>query len=179
MIPLERLSRFLTFLLRHRPPDYPLAFDRRGFVPWSDLLARVKARFPDAVEEDVRAIVAGSEKQRFELRGDRVRATYGHSFAVDLAGESIVPPEKLYYGTARDLAQGILHEGLKPRGRAYVHLSASADEARDVGRRRDPTPAVIVVAALAAHESGIEFYSTGPLYLAAAIPRDFLSLQKE
>jgi putative RNA 2'-phosphotransferase len=179
MIPLERLSRFLTFLLRHRPPDYPLAFDRQGFVSWGELLARVKARFPDVAEEDVRAVVTGSDKQRFELRGDRVRATYGHSFAVDLTGESVVPPEKLYYGTARDLAEGVLREGLKPRGRAYVHLSGSADEARDVGRRRDPAPAVIVVAARAAHEGGIEFYSSGPLYLAAAVPRDFLSLEKE
>jgi putative RNA 2'-phosphotransferase len=179
MVPLDRLSRFLSFLLRHRPPDYPLAFDRQGFVPWTELVARVKTRFPDATDEDIRGIVAGSDKQRFELRGDRVRATYGHSFAVDLGGESIAPPDELYYGTARDLAQGVLREGLKPRGRAYVHLSAAVDDAIAVGRKRDPIPAVIVVDARSAHESGVEFYSSGPLFLAPAIPPEFLSLRKE
>lgn len=178
MVPLDRLSRFLSFLLRHRPPDYPLDFDRQGFVPWDALVARVKARFPDAAEEDIRGIVSGSDKQRFELRGERVRATYGHSFAVDLGGESIAPPENLYFGTARDLAQTLLRDGLKPRGRAYVHLSADLEEAVAVGRRRDPIPAVIVIAARDAHESGVEFYSSGPLYLAASIPPQFLSLRK-
>jgi putative RNA 2'-phosphotransferase len=179
MVPLDRLSRFLSFLLRHRPQDYPLDFDRQGFVPWSDLLACVQARFADATENDIRAIVEGSDKQRFELRGDKVRATYGHSFPVDLGGESVAPPEKLYYGTARDLAQGVLRDGLKPRGRAYVHLSAAVDDAVAVGLRRDPSPAVIVVAARAAHDGGIEFFASGPLYLAASIPPQFLSLQKE
>jgi len=179
MVPLDRLSRFLSFLLRHRPPDYPLDFDRQGFVPWRALVARVKGRFPDATEEDIRGIVSGSDKQRFELRDDRVRATYGHSFAVDLGGESIAPPDQLYFGTARDLAQSVLRDGLKPRGRAYVHLSADIEEAVAVGRRRDPIPAVIVIAARAAHESGVEFYCSGPLYLAASIPPEFLSLRQD
>lgn len=178
MVPLDRLSRFLSFLLRHRPPEYPLSFDRQGFVAWSDLFRRVQTRYPDATEEDVREIVTAADKQRFELRDDKVRATYGHSFPVDLGGESVAPPEELYFGTARDLAQSILREGLKPRGRAYVHLSASIDEAEAVGRRRDPAPAIIVVAARAAQQSGIDFYSSGPLYLAPQIPSRFLSVRK-
>ncbi len=178
MVPLDRLSRFLSFLLRHRPPEYPLAFDRQGFVAWSELLRRVQTRYPDATEDDIREIVTAADKRRFELRDDKVRATYGHSFPVDLGGESVAPPEELYFGTARDLAQSILREGLKPRGRSYVHLSTSIDEAEAVGRRRDPAPAIIVVAARAAQQSGIEFYSSGPLYLAPQIPSRFLSVRK-
>src|ERR1043166_1395919 len=98
MVPLDRLSRFLSFLLRHRPAEYPLAFDRQGFVGWDELLRRVQARFPDATEDDIREIVTATDKQRFELRGDKVRATYGHSFPIDLEGESVAPPEELYYG---------------------------------------------------------------------------------
>jgi putative RNA 2'-phosphotransferase len=178
MVPLDRLSRFLSFLLRHRPAEYPLAFDRQGFVGWDELLRRVQARFPDATEEDIREIVTATDKRRFELRGDKVRATYGHSFPVDLEGESVAPPEELYYGTARDLADSILREGLKPRGRAYVHLSASVDEAEAVGRRRDPAPAIIVVAARAAQEAGVAFYSSGPLFLSSEVPSRFLSVRK-
>ena len=32
--PPERISRFLTYLLRHQPKEYPLVFDKRGFVDW-------------------------------------------------------------------------------------------------------------------------------------------------
>ena len=28
MFPPERISRFLSYLLRHRPKEYPIAFDR-------------------------------------------------------------------------------------------------------------------------------------------------------
>jgi putative RNA 2'-phosphotransferase len=175
-IPPERLSRFLSFLLRHRPPDYPLRFDRRGFVEWGELMREVQARFPDVTEQEVRGVIAGSDKQRFELSEGKVRATYGHSFAIDLEPQSAAPPSRLYHATARDLVQTILREGLKPRGRAYVHLSLSLDEALAVGKRRDPAPSVVVIDAQAAHAGGIVFYSSGPVYLAGEIPPRFLSL---
>jgi putative RNA 2'-phosphotransferase len=176
LVPLDRLSRFLSFLLRHRPRGYPLSFDRQGFVSWSDLKEQVATRFPDVTDEEIRDVIAGSDKKRFEMREDKVRATYGHSFPVDIGVESVEPPVRLYHGTARDLAQTVLREGLKPRGRTYVHLSASLEEAVAVGQRRDASPAIIVVDALAAHSSGIRFYASGPLYLAGEIPPGFLSL---
>jgi putative RNA 2'-phosphotransferase len=125
----ERISRFLSYLLRHRPKEFPLAFDRHGFVACSEILDLVQERFLDATEQEVRAVVTESEKKRFELSDDRVRATYGHSFPVDLGLEPVQPPAELYYGTARDLAQSILHKGLKPRDRQFVHLSASLEDA--------------------------------------------------
>jgi putative RNA 2'-phosphotransferase len=176
MVPLDRLSRFLSFLLRHRPAEYPLSFDRHGFVAWNALKEQLRARFPDVSDEEIRSVIMGTDKQRFEMRDARVRATYGHSFVIDLGDESIVPPDRLYQGAPRDVADTVLREGLKPRGRAYVHLSASLEEALAVGRRRDPDPAILVVDARAAHENGIGFYVSGPLYLAGEIPARFLSL---
>ena len=138
MLAPERLSRFLTFLLRHKPKDYPLAIDREGFAPWQDVVEIVQERFYDVTEAQIRALIAGAEKKRFELRGDKVRATYGHSFAVDLGGTEAEPPAQLYFGTARDLAQSMLRGGLTPRDRQYVHLSMTAEEAESVARRHDP-----------------------------------------
>lgn len=175
MVPLDRLSRFLSFLLRHRPRDYPMGFDRRGFVAWDELREQLETRFPDVTDEEIRGVIAGADKKRFEMRDDKVRATYGHSFPIDMEGESVEPPERLYHGAERDLAQTALREGLKPRGRAYVHLSASLEEALAVGRRRDPSPAILVVDSRAAHASGVRFYVSGPLYLADEIPARFLS----
>ena len=178
MIPPERISRFLSYLLRHRPKEYPLAFDRHGFVAWSAIVDLVQERFFDATEQAVRAVVTESEKKRFELRDDKVRATYGHSFPVDLGLEPVEPPPELYFGTARDLAQSILHKGLKPRDRQFVHLSASLEEAEAVGKRRDPVPAIVVVDTRAARQADVAFYRSGPLFLAENVPPQFLSLKQ-
>lgn len=176
-LPPERISRFLTYLLRHRPKEYPLEFDSRGFVEWYDLVAIVQERYSQVAEEDIRVVVTDSQKKRFELEGGRVRATYGHSFPVDLGRETVEPPDQLYYGAARDLAQSMLRNGLKPRDRQYVHLSLTAAEAESVARRHDPAPAVIVVDAQAARAEGIEFYQSGPLFLVESVPARFLSLR--
>jgi putative RNA 2'-phosphotransferase len=106
-----------------------------------------------------------------------VRATYGHSFPVDLGLEAVEPPAELYHGTARDLAQSILRYGLKPRDRRYVHLSASLQEAQAVGRRHDPSPAIVVVDSKAAHAEGFHFYRAGPLFLVENVPPKFLSVR--
>ena len=73
----ERLSRFLTFLLRHKPKEYPLAMDREGFAPWHEVVDLVRQRFYDVTEEQMRALIAGGSKKRFEICGGKVRATYG------------------------------------------------------------------------------------------------------
>jgi putative RNA 2'-phosphotransferase len=173
----ERLSRFLTFLLRHKPKDYPMTIDREGFAPWQEVVDLVQERFYDATEEQIRALIAGAEKKRFEIRGDKVRATYGHSFPVDLGTADAAPPAELFYGTSRDLAQSMLRSGLKPRDRQYVHLSVSAAEAESVARRHDPSPAILVIDAQAAHAEGIRFFESGPLFLVEQVPAKFLSLR--
>ena len=173
----ERLSRFLTFLLRHKPKEYPLAIDDEGFAPWQAVVDLVQERFYDVTEGQMRALIAGAEKKRFEIRGDKVRATYGHSFPVDLGGTVSEPPAQLYFGAARDLAQSMLRRGLEPRDRQYVHLSVTAAEAESVARRHDPAPSVLIIDALAAHAEGVRFYESGPLFLVEQVPAKFLSLR--
>jgi putative RNA 2'-phosphotransferase len=176
VVPAELISKFLSYVLRHRPKNYPLAHDEQGFVLWADLFALVQRRFPEATEAEVLRLIQESEKKRFEFRDGKARATYGHSFPMILGLQPVEPPRQLYHGTARDLAQSILRSGLKPRDRQFVHLSSSLNEAQTVGKRRDPAPAVIVIDAHAACAAGVEFYASGPLFLTADIPPKFLSL---
>ncbi len=136
MIPTERLSRFLSFLLRHRPEDYPLGFDDRGFVHMNELVNRVQDRFPEVDDSAILELIEGADKTRFELWEGMVRATYGHSFPIDLEYKMESPPEVLYHGTSRDLARSILEEGRKPRDLQVVHLSLALEEAIAVGKRR-------------------------------------------
>ncbi|MSP37454.1 MAG: RNA 2'-phosphotransferase [Deltaproteobacteria bacterium] len=173
----ERLSRFLTFLLRHKPKDYPLTFDHEGFAPWQEVVDMVQERFYDVTEEQIRELIDGAEKKRFEIRGDKVRATYGHSFPVDLGNADTAPPAQLYVGATRDLADAMLRNGLAPRDRQYVHLSVTAEEAESVAKRHDPAPAILIVDAQAAHAAGVRFHESGPLFLVESVPAKFLSLR--
>jgi putative RNA 2'-phosphotransferase len=176
-IPPERISRFLSYLLRHQPKEYPVSFDREGFVSWQEMVETVQDRFQEVTEADIRSVVTGLDKKRFELKNDKVRATYGHSFPVDLGLEAVEPPAELYLGTARDLAKSILRDGLKPRDRRYVHLSPSLEESLAVGRRRDPSPLLVVVDARRAHAEGVRFFAAGPLFLSEHVPAKFLSVR--
>ena len=176
-LPPERISRFLTYLLRHRPKEYPLVFDPRGFADWRDVVELVQERYYDVTEEQIEAVVNGSEKKRFELVDGKLRATYGHSFTVELGEPDNQAPAKLYHGAARDLAQSMLRNGLKPRDRQYVHLSVSPEEALSVARRHDPAPALIEIDVEAAQRESVRFYPSGPLYLAEFIPAKFLHLR--
>jgi RNA:NAD 2'-phosphotransferase (TPT1/KptA family) len=56
-------------------------------------------------------------------------------------------------------------------------LSVTAEEAEAVARRHDPSPAILVVDAQAAHAEGIPFYESGPLFLTENVPAKFLSLR--
>ncbi|MBI2998763.1 MAG: hypothetical protein HYY46_09995 [Deltaproteobacteria bacterium] len=48
-----------------------------------------------------------------------------------------------------------------------------------MGKRRDPSPAILAIHSQEAHASGIQFFCSGPLFLAKEIPAKFLALRKE
>ncbi|ESP88960.1 RNA 2'-phosphotransferase [Candidatus Halobonum tyrrellensis] len=147
-----RLSKFVSGALRHFPDDAGLSLDDRGWTAYDALADAVAARYDWATRERLDAVVATDPKGRFERRGDRVRAAYGHSVDVDLepeSGDASELPATLYHGTAPRNLDAIREEGLRPMGRQRVHLSATRATAREVGRRHAADPAVLVVDAAA------------------------------
>ena len=85
-----KLSKQLSWLLRHGGPSAGLTVDSRGFAKVADILQRPD--FSRVTLEQIRAIVATNSKQRFALDTDvdgglLIRANQGHSFAVEELGE--------------------------------------------------------------------------------------------
>jgi putative RNA 2'-phosphotransferase len=148
-----RLSKFLSGALRHFPDDAGLSLDDRGWVAWADLVAAATAQYPWADAAAVEGVAATDPKGRFERDADadtgRVRAAYGHSVDIDLEPTDAPVPDRLYHGTAPGNVDAIEHEGLQPMSRQQVHLSASIENARAVGRRHAATPVVFEVDAAA------------------------------
>jgi putative RNA 2'-phosphotransferase len=77
-----RVSKFVSFLLRH--DSQGLVMDGEGFVDLDALVSKVKESFPSVDEGFLRRLVEESERKRFEIVGNRIRALYGHSVPVYL-----------------------------------------------------------------------------------------------
>ena len=176
----KKLSKEISYALRHAPWEYELELDSEGFVPVEQLISALdesgKHGRPITVS-DLEYIIANSDKTRFEIQGDRVRALYGHTIPMHISKEPIVPPAILYHGTTHKAAKIILKDGLKPMKRQYVHLSVDTDTAVQVGKRRDSEPAILKIDAAKAHSDGVKFYKgNDKVVLADYIPPEYISM---
>ena len=155
MVNYRRISKLLSLILRHRPDEFGLNLDDYGFGPLDEVVEAVQSRYEDAGEDDIRSMVSDARQQRFEIVDDKIRALYAHSFFVEMDGDPMDPPERLFMGCTRNEAQRYMEEGVKPVDRYYVHLSTSREAA--AGRsREDDRPLVLEILAQKAQEQGID-----------------------
>ena len=174
------LSKEVSYALRHNPWEYGLDLDERGFVPISHLLSALNGKDlyeGEIVEQDLVEMINRSEKRRHEILNKRIRALYGHTTPERISREEGEPPATLYHGTARSSLDKILEEGLKPMGRQYVHLSADAETALRVGKRKDSKPALLAISALAAASDDVTFYvGNEKIWLADIVPPKYIEV---
>ncbi|NJE43445.1 RNA 2'-phosphotransferase [Thermococcus sp. GR6] len=156
-----KVSKLMAYILRHSPEEFGLRPDMEGFVPLPELADALRTVYPDVTEEFVREIVARDAKGRYEIKGDKIRARYGHSFPVSLNHEEDTGSRFLYHGTPRRNLESILREGLKPMGRQFVHLSMSKSEAIETGRRHGRDVALLVIEAECLRKKGLKIYKAG------------------
>lgn len=154
----KRLSKEISYALRHAPWEYELEMDEEGFVKIYQLLSSLTNYERDIRQSDIQHIIDISEKQRFEIVGDKVRALYGHSIPMHIKKVPGEPPEVLYHGTAKRTIDLIKESGLLPMNRQYVHFSVDTDMAKSVGSRRDSKPAILVIKSKEAYNDGVPFY---------------------
>ena len=172
------LSKTVSYALRHNPAAFGLNLDAEGWVAVGDLLNAINNRTENkATIADICYIIDNSEKRRFEIRDNKIRATYGHSIEQKIEYNPQEPPEILYHGTSREAGKVIVQEGLKPMSRQYVHLSSDYETAVRVGKRHDSKPVVFSVHAALMHKQGYKFYHTAndTTWLCEEVPLMFLA----
>jgi putative RNA 2'-phosphotransferase len=124
----------------------------------------------------IAAVVRTNDKQRFRISVDglRIRASQGHSLAVDLALTPQEPPTVLFHGAATQFLEAILTRGITSGSRQHVHLSATYDTAITVGQRHGK-PVVLAVQARAMHHTGRTFYrADNGVWLTDHVPVAFI-----
>jgi putative RNA 2'-phosphotransferase len=175
---LDHLGRILTGILRHFPDRYQLQVDPQGWVSLPQIARSISQKHPAYHWLRVQHLVAIAEtdaKGRYEVRDDRVRATYGHTVEVDLDLPTDHIPEHLYFPVTPDEAAIVLEVGLKPSDRKKVHLSKTAEDARAAGRVRTPEPTLLEVDATRAQAEGLVIKRAGKtVFLVDQVPAQYL-----
>lgn len=175
-----KLSKEISYALRHAPWEYELELDSEGFVHVEQLINAINESSdyerPITIR-DLEHIIEISDKKRHEIQGDKIRALYGHSIPMHISKDVIVPPDVLYHGTTHKALDSILNAGLKPMGRQYVHLSVDIETAIQVGKRRDDKPIILTIDAKRANNDGIVFYKgNDKVVLADYVPCDYFKV---
>lgn len=171
-----RISKSLSYWLRHRPEAAGLTLDEAGWTPVASVLAALRAAGLPGDAETLNEVVAGSDKNRFELSEDRahIRARQGHSVKVDLDWPAATPPEHLFHGTVERFLPNIFAEGLRPMKRHHVHLSPDARTATAVGARRGEAVILRVAAAEMAAEGHVFRISGNGVWLTDHVPPRYI-----
>lgn len=155
----DKLSKFISLVLRHNPAAANVVLDEHGWADVEALLDGIRNTGRQIDMDTLEEIVAADNKQRYSFNQDKtlIRANQGHSVAVDVELKEQEPPEFLYHGTASRFLDSIEREGLKPMGRLYVHLSKDTETARTVGKRHG-SPVILKVHSREMYRDGCRFY---------------------
>ena len=175
---LTQTSRYISLILRHRPETIGITLDEHGWAGVDELIAGVSRTHPLTMEL-LEEIVRTDEKQRYSFNGDKtlIRANQGHSIPVDVELPELKPPAVLYHGTGQKYVLSIDRQGLLPKSRLYVHLSADEDTAAKVGSRHG-APVVYAVQAGRMSTDGYRFYrSINGVWLTKEVPTEYLAKQ--
>ena len=174
----ESLGRTMAGVLRHFPQRFGLEMDPHWFVDLRDFLTAVQIRnrrFRFLKPHHVAGLIETDPKGRYQYRDGRIRATYGHSFDVDLDLPTEGIPDVLYYPTTHEECNLVLQAGVRPSDRKMVHLSATYEAALEAGRVRVKSPVILEIDASSARAGGVVIKKAGKtVYLTTEVPPNYL-----
>ena len=172
----KHASKFLSLVLRHEPERIGLKLGDAGWVGVTELLEAVNHHGVALTLDQLKHVVATSDKKRFAFSEDglQIRANQGHSVEVDLQYPPETPPEILYHGTATRFLDSIRQQGLLKMERHEVHLSAETKVTVQVGSRHGK-PALLTIRAGEMHKAGFIFRcSANGVWLVDHVPAQFI-----
>jgi len=180
---METVGRLMAGILRHFPEKFDLNIDQKGWVNLLEMIDSIQYRRKQLYwlrQYHLRAMVDTDKKKRYQIVGNSIRATYGHTLDVDPDLPLINIPDVLFYPTSNAEVDILLESGLLPVDRKKVHLSRTLDAAMIAGKHRVENPVILKVDARGAIE---EDYSIGEagntVFIAKEIPPKFLAVVDE
>ena len=152
----NKTSKFIALILRHKPETIGITLDEHGWANVQELIDGINATGKhhlnmELLEEIVRLDYSFNEDRSL------IRANQGHSIPVDVDLRETLPPKVLYHGTGEKYVPSIDEQGLIPKSRLYVHMSADKETAKTVGSRHG-RPVIYEIDCKSMSEDGYRFY---------------------
>ncbi|WP_042348775.1 RNA 2'-phosphotransferase [Bacillus massiliigorillae] len=174
----ERLSKFISLILRHKPEAIGITLDEFGYANVCELIEGINdsGRYIDL--NILKNIVKDDKKGRFIFDESMtlIRANQGHSINVNVELKKVTPPRYLFHGTAKKNLDSIIDNGIKKMNRLYVHLSDNTSTATKVGARHGE-PIVLKIDSQKMYGNGFEFYlSENHVWLVEFVPSEYINL---
>ncbi len=164
------LARKLALVLRHAPEKFDLEMDINGWIDIKDIIRQFKKgnkRFHWLRPHHFTAIAETDPKGRYEVRGNTIRATYGHTVEIELDLPTDNIPDALYFPEV----------GISPSGRAHVHLSATIRNAAEAGHVHFKLPTILEVDTAQMYAAGETIWHAGvTVYLTENVPPQYLTV---
>lgn len=176
---IKKISKFLSFILRHNPGTIGLTLDGNGWADVNTLMEKSNESGISLTPELLKHVVETNTKKRFAFNEQetKIRANQGHSIAIELDLTPIEPPATLYHGTAEPFVNAILDKGLDKQQRHHVHLSPDIETALNVGQRHG-RPVIFKVNAEQMYKDGYQFFvSENGVWLTDNVPIKYLAKQ--
>lgn len=175
-IRVENLSSLLLYILSHRPDEFGLVPDGRGFVTYKELLQVVheETGWHHVRRSHINEVLLGKDRHLFESEENRIRSLKKH-WKLDLENPTPDPPKLLFTPVRRKAHPIVMEKGLTSSQGRHIVLSPDQVMARRIGTRRDPKPVVLEIMSAAAQRKGVLFYPFGTLFLSFRIPAEFIS----
>ncbi|UCE75268.1 MAG: RNA 2'-phosphotransferase [Methanomassiliicoccales archaeon] len=175
---LNNLGRLMAGVLRHFPERFGLEMDDHGWIDMREFTQAVQLRRRDfhwLRPHHIHAVIETDPKGRYQFKNGAIRATYGHSFEVDLELPSDNIPDMLFYPTTEEEVDILLETGIRPSDRKKVHLSRTFDDAEIAGKHRVETPIVLSVDAKKAIKDGVIIQKAGKtVFITDVIPSKYI-----
>ncbi len=179
----EHIGRSMAGVLRHFPERFGLNMDEKGWVDVREFISAMTERQPRLHwlrMHHIVAIVETDPKGRYQVSNGKMRATYGHSFDVELDLPTDNIPELLYYPATEEESAILLENGLKPADRRMVHLSKTSVDAYNAGRVRTEKPAILEIDASAmVKENGTIQRAGKTVFITKEVPAKYLRKMSE
>ena len=105
------LARKLALVLRHAPEKFDLEMDINGWIDVKDIIRQFKKggkRFHWLRPHHFTAIAETDPKGRYEVRGNTMRATYGHTVEIELDLPTDNIPDSLYFPCDPEQTENLL-----------------------------------------------------------------------
>ena len=169
----DKLSRFLVYILGHRPDEFGLVPDKKGFLTYKELLWAIHEEegWGYVRRSHIREVLLGRDRALFEADDEVIRV---RERRWDWEPEQFCPsvPKLLFTPVRRRAHPHIMEKGLQSPEGSFLVFTSDKEMALRIGRRRDPEPVILEVMGHRAHRGDSRFFSFGQLFLIREIRAD-------